>query len=162
MRPQWLLLLVWKTIQFWRESSPRPISKARKVLQCCRPNTARKPHIAPNPRKTMNATPSTRPDMVLLLQPWSTATTHITNNNMAMPPRTLSHMIRSPRFAPKSPVSKDCSSMVAQHRRRGSDGSHTMVFNFPALLSSGASCALDSSSPRTSRKETGSLASLEI
>lgn len=40
----------------------------------------------------MNPTPMTRPDMVLLLQPWSTAITQTTNSSMAMLPRTLSHM----------------------------------------------------------------------
>jgi len=40
----------------------------------------------------MNPTPMTRPDIVLLLQPWSTAITQTTKSSMAVLPRTLSHM----------------------------------------------------------------------
>src|SRR5215467_2703836 len=47
----------------------------------------------------MKDTPSTRPDMVLLLQPWSTAIIDMTNSSMARLPANFNHITHSHRVA---------------------------------------------------------------
>jgi hypothetical protein len=41
----------------------------------------------------MKTNPTVRPDAVLLLHPWSTATTQTTNSTIAQTPRTLNNML---------------------------------------------------------------------
>src|SRR5215472_14624712 len=53
----------------------------------------RKPHRAATPKATIKPKPIKRPETVLLLQDWSTATTQTTKSRMAPAPKAFSHML---------------------------------------------------------------------
>ena len=61
-----------------------------------KPVSVLSPHAAATPRTIMNITPTNLPDVSLLLQPWSTATSHMTKNTIAMTPSALIHILHSP------------------------------------------------------------------
>ena len=65
----------------------------RSAIQCA--NRTRTPHIAAAPSATTNTTLMHRPGRLLLLQPWSTATTQTRNRMIASMPRPFSHICRS-------------------------------------------------------------------
>ncbi|PYT98918.1 MAG: hypothetical protein DMG38_13605 [Acidobacteria bacterium] len=55
----------------------------------------RKPQKAAAPKITRNATPVKRPEVGVLLQDWSTATTQTMKTRMAAAPRSFSHMVQA-------------------------------------------------------------------
>ena len=59
------------------------------------PKSVRSPQTAPTPSIRTKLAPIMRPEVLLLLQPWSTATSHITKSTMAQTPRILIHMALS-------------------------------------------------------------------
>jgi hypothetical protein len=68
----------------------------------------------------MNPTPTRRPDRLLLLQPWSTATSQTTNKMIAITPSALSHIL--PR------KQSGYGSMVALPRGTRRDRDHAPAF----------------------------------
>ena len=71
---------------------PKILKLPPRYPQCENPNSTRTPQTAAAPKPSAKTTPISLPEAVLLLQPWSTATSHMTNSKMAAVPSTLVHM----------------------------------------------------------------------